>query len=207
LNGENTTKTQRPPETNTKMVSLGPTKAKSSRAPRPEITKSTVKNQENAKVHKGTTTKRKRPATNHAAKAAKLELESLEAVFCRRKMSPRKIKEKIAFLIGKVGMTPKQIAKETGMSLRTIRKYIPQKLKNRAMVRAGRHGIHEKRKLKNYKKRQSLKSSKKPRPKPLIPLDVIIPYLSLGGTECLTRKRRKQATRKQHQNFRGKRMW
>jgi hypothetical protein len=38
----------------------------------------------------------------------KLELESLAAIFYRRKMSARKMKERMAFLIGKVGITPQR---------------------------------------------------------------------------------------------------
>jgi transcriptional regulator with XRE-family HTH domain len=201
LNDENTTETERSHGTSTKMASSSSTKGKCSRAPRSAITKPPAENRKSAEAYKGNISKQKRPAINQAANAVKLELESLAAVFYRRKMSAREMKERMAFLIGKVGMTPKEVARETGMSLRTIFRYTPQKLKNPVMVKAGRISGHKKRAL-NSKKRKISKSGKR---KLLIPYNLIAPYLSLGGPECIG-KSQKQAIRKEHPNFRRKPM-
>jgi hypothetical protein len=76
-------------------------------------------------------------------------------------MSAREMKERMAFLIGKVGMTPKEVARETGISLRTNFRYTPQKLKNPVMVKAGRIDGHKKRKLGNTKRGKISKSGKR----------------------------------------------
>jgi len=63
----------------------------------------------------------------------KLEAARLAVNFNRRKMAPEEIKERVTFLVGK-GLKPEEIAKTTGISERTIRKYTPQEFKNPTYV-------------------------------------------------------------------------
>jgi integrase len=116
-------------------------------SPVPSTMESSMENQERAEAYEGDGCQLKGLRVNHVDYAVKLELESLAAVFYHRKMSPKEIKARMAFLIGKVGMNPKEVAKETGMSLRTIYRYTPQKLKNQAKVKAGRISGYTKPKL------------------------------------------------------------
>lgn len=58
----------------------------------------------------------------------KLELARLASNFCRRQVPKEELEEKIGFLIG-AGLKPQKIADETGISLRTIYRYMPPELK------------------------------------------------------------------------------
>ena len=60
----------------------------------------------------------------------KLELARLAVNFCRRHLPATEIEQRIAFLI-KSGMKPEEIAKETGISLPTVYRHIPQELKDK----------------------------------------------------------------------------
>jgi very-short-patch-repair endonuclease/predicted transcriptional regulator len=59
----------------------------------------------------------------------KLELARLATNFCRRTLKEPEFQNKLKFLIGKCGMKPEEIAEQTGISERTIYRYIPQELK------------------------------------------------------------------------------
>lgn len=72
----------------------------------------------------------------------KLELARLAVNFNRRKVSPEELSQRITFLI-KSGLKPEEIAKQTGIKLRTVQFYTPQEFKNPVKV-AARLGIKEK---------------------------------------------------------------
>ncbi len=59
----------------------------------------------------------------------KLQLAMLAANFNRRKVSPEEIAQRVTFLV-KAGLKPEEIAKVTGISKKTIYKYMPQELKS-----------------------------------------------------------------------------
>ena len=63
----------------------------------------------------------------------KLQLAMLIANFNRREMAPEEITQHITFLI-KAGLKPEEIAKQTGITDRTVRKYMPQEFKNPVYV-------------------------------------------------------------------------
>jgi len=69
----------------------------------------------------------------------KLHLARLTANFCRRTVPREELEENIGFLIG-AGLKPEKIAEETGISLRTVYNYMPQVLKDKVKVDAGRKG-------------------------------------------------------------------
>jgi len=69
---------------------------------------------------------------------AKLELARLATNFCRRRLEPSEIQNRLSFLVGKCGMKPEEIAEQTGISLTTIYKYLPQELKDEKKVEAGK---------------------------------------------------------------------
>ena len=58
----------------------------------------------------------------------KLELARLAVNFCRRRVPKMEMQERIAFLVGKAGLKPEEIAEKTGISKRTIYNYLPQEL-------------------------------------------------------------------------------
>lgn len=66
----------------------------------------------------------------------KLEAARLAVNFNRRKMAPEEIKERIVFLLKK-GMKVEDIEKLTGISQRTIYRYMPQDMKNQTFVELG----------------------------------------------------------------------
>ena len=70
----------------------------------------------------------------------KLELARLAVNFCRRRVPKMEMQERIAFLVGKAGLKPEEIAEKTGISKRTIYNYLPQELKNQTKVDSGRMG-------------------------------------------------------------------
>jgi very-short-patch-repair endonuclease len=67
----------------------------------------------------------------------KLELARLAANFCRRNIPSSEVQNRIVFLVDKCGMKPEEIAEQTGISERTIYRYIPQDLKDEKKVEAG----------------------------------------------------------------------
>jgi hypothetical protein len=67
----------------------------------------------------------------------KLALAQLAVNFCRRRMSPEEIRERITFL-AKNGVKADEIAKQTGIKPRTVYKYIPQEFKDPEKVEAAR---------------------------------------------------------------------
>ena len=69
----------------------------------------------------------------------KLHLARLTANFCRRTVPKEELEENIGFLIG-AGLKPEKIAETTGISLRTVYNYMPQMLKDKVKVEAGRKG-------------------------------------------------------------------
>ena len=69
---------------------------------------------------------------------AKLELARLATNFCRRRLEPSEIQNRLSFLVGKCGMKPEEIAEQTGIGLTTIYKYLPQELKDEKKVEAGK---------------------------------------------------------------------
>jgi len=70
----------------------------------------------------------------------KLELARLAVNFCRRTMGANEIQNRVAFLVGKCGMKPEEIAELTGISRTTIYKYMPQELKDEKKAEAGKLG-------------------------------------------------------------------
>jgi len=69
----------------------------------------------------------------------KLELARLAANFCRRTIPKSELENRIAFLI-KSGMKPDEIAEQTGISKTTIYANMPQELKDKTKVEAGKLG-------------------------------------------------------------------
>jgi hypothetical protein len=69
----------------------------------------------------------------------KLELARLAVNFNRRKVTTEELSQRISFLI-KAGLKPAEIAKQTGISLRTVQKYTPQECKDPIKVETGRLG-------------------------------------------------------------------
>lgn len=67
----------------------------------------------------------------------KLEAARLAVNFARRDMAPEEIKERITHLV-KSGLKVEDIAKLTGISERTVLKYMPQEFKDQKKVDAGR---------------------------------------------------------------------
>ena len=65
----------------------------------------------------------------------KLELARLAVNFCRRKVSSDELRERITFLV-KHGLKPNEIAEQTGISLRTVQRYMPQEFKDPVKVAA-----------------------------------------------------------------------
>ena len=61
---------------------------------------------------------------------AKLELARLATNFCRRRLEPSEIQNRLTFLVGKCGMKPEEIAEQTGIHLTTIYRHLPQELKD-----------------------------------------------------------------------------
>ena len=74
---------------------------------------------------------------DHIDSTVKLEAARLAANFNRRNVSPEELRQKIGFLVG-AGLKPAEIAKLTGLSERTIYRYTPEALKDKAKVDAGR---------------------------------------------------------------------
>lgn len=72
----------------------------------------------------------------HIDSTAKLELARLASNFCRRNVSAEELEQKIGFLIG-AGLKVEEIAEQTGISERTIFKYMPERLKDKEKVKAG----------------------------------------------------------------------
>ena len=70
----------------------------------------------------------------------KLEAARLAVNYARRRMAPEEITERITYLVSKAKLLPEQIAKLTGISERTVRRYMPQEFKNAARVEAGQLG-------------------------------------------------------------------
>jgi hypothetical protein len=68
----------------------------------------------------------------------KLGLARLAANVCRRKVREQEFEESITFLIGKCGLTPKDINAKTGIPLSTIYKYLPEQLKDQVKSEAGK---------------------------------------------------------------------
>jgi hypothetical protein len=60
----------------------------------------------------------------------KLEMARLAVNFCRRRVPPEEMRERIVFLVGKAGLKPEEIAAKTGISIPTIYRYMPQELKD-----------------------------------------------------------------------------
>ena len=71
---------------------------------------------------------------------AKLELARLATNFCRRRLEPSEIQNRLSFLVGKCGMKPEEISEQTGISLTTIYKYLPQDLKDEKKAELGKAG-------------------------------------------------------------------
>lgn len=69
----------------------------------------------------------------------KLELARLAVNFCRRQLPATEIEQRVAFLV-KSGMKPQEIADNTGISLSTIYKYMPQESKNQQKSEIGKLG-------------------------------------------------------------------
>jgi DNA-binding CsgD family transcriptional regulator len=69
--------------------------------------------------------------------AVKLELARLAVNFDRRTMSKDEMDKRVAFLIG-AGLTPEEIHEQTGVSISTIYRHMPQDLKNQQKVNAGK---------------------------------------------------------------------
>jgi hypothetical protein len=63
------------------------------------------------------------------------------------------------------------------------------------MVKAGRIGGHKKRKLRKPKSGEISKSEKRTQPKLLIPYNLIVPYLSLGGSRMYREKSKASYTK------------
>jgi len=61
----------------------------------------------------------------------KLELARLAVNFCRRRVPKEELQAKIEFLIRTGGLTPEEIARKTGISKRTIYRYMPDELKRK----------------------------------------------------------------------------
>jgi len=70
----------------------------------------------------------------------KLELARLTVNYVRRRVRPFELRLRIGFLIKTGGLTPREISEMTGISLRTINRYTPQRLKNQKLVEAGKKG-------------------------------------------------------------------
>lgn len=64
----------------------------------------------------------------HINNTVKLELARLATNYCRRTMLKEELEQKIGFLIG-AGLTVQQISLQTGMSERSIYRYMPETLK------------------------------------------------------------------------------
>jgi hypothetical protein len=68
----------------------------------------------------------------------KLHLARIVANFNRRSVPPEELKASLVHLIVNEKMTPAEIAENSGISLPTIYRHIPQELKNQARVLAGK---------------------------------------------------------------------
>jgi len=68
----------------------------------------------------------------------KLELARLAVNYCRRRVPKEELQAKIEFLIKTGGLTPEEISRKTGISLRTIYRYMPDELKNQYFAELGR---------------------------------------------------------------------
>ena len=73
----------------------------------------------------------------------KLALARLAVNYCRRKVHPEELTERITFLV-KAGMKPEEIAQATGISVATIYRYIPQELKDQKLSESQKEGWVEK---------------------------------------------------------------
>jgi len=71
----------------------------------------------------------------------KLELARLAVNFCRRRVPKEELQAKIEFLIRTGGLTPEEIARKTGISLRTIYRYMPEELKSDILGRPKKQDI------------------------------------------------------------------
>lgn len=69
----------------------------------------------------------------------KLELARLAVNFCRRTLPATEIEQRITFLI-KNGMKVEDISEQTGISVPTIYRHMPQELKDETKVEAGKIG-------------------------------------------------------------------
>ncbi len=76
-----------------------------------------------------------------------LELARLASNFCRRQIPATELQTRIAFLVGKCGMKPEEIAEKTGISERTIYRHMPQELKDQERSEATKQGMEAKRNL------------------------------------------------------------
>jgi len=91
---------------------------------------------------------------NYIDNNVKLELARLAVNFCRRQVPKEELEEKIGFLIG-AGLKPKDIAERTGISLRTVYRYMPSHLKDKIMAELGSKGAEKSAKVKEglYKRK------------------------------------------------------
>ena len=71
----------------------------------------------------------------------KLELARLAVNYCRRRVPKEELQAKIEFLIKTGGLTPDEIARKTGISLRTIYRYMPEELKSNILGRPKKQDI------------------------------------------------------------------
>ena len=74
----------------------------------------------------------------------KLELARLAVNFCRRKVSREEMREKIKFLIVQGGLSPEGISRITGISLRTVYRYMPKELKDQVKSKRTSEGKKKK---------------------------------------------------------------
>lgn len=75
----------------------------------------------------------------------KLELARLAVNFCRRRMSPSELQQRISFLVG-AGLSAEEIADKTGVGKTTVYKYMPQGFKDSERSDAIKAGIQNHRK-------------------------------------------------------------
>ena len=62
----------------------------------------------------------------------------LTSNFCRRRMPPEEMTQRVSFLVGKAGLTAEAIARITGIHVSTVLRYLPQEFKNKQNVEAGK---------------------------------------------------------------------
>lgn len=104
----------------------------------------------------------------HIDSTVKLEAARLAANFNRRDVPPEELTQKIGFLIG-AGLKVEEVAEQTGISERTIYKYMPERLKDKKMVEAGGKAYEEYRKSQD--KAEAIQLTVKTQDMPLVECD------------------------------------